>query len=238
MHLYTYGEVTGVPEGVVEISGEEILPRERVFSAPGILGHSFASFADLFRLELLVQRGGWWFDMDMVCIRHLPTPQQLTFASTWEGEWGECAVNSAMWCLPGDPYLIELSLRAQLIIRSGEVAFGSLGPFLLQALIRESNLQVHVAPWTEFCPYPWRMVHRLALPGPLAYAKDQIRMVKHVLWQRNSSAFRAGYVRPNSRTLHLYNEIWKSTNLDKDGNYFYFSPIEMLKRQYLFDLDA
>jgi hypothetical protein len=238
VHLYSYGVVTGVPEGVVQISGEEILPKESLFSAPGVAAQSYASFADLFRLELLRQRGGWWFDMDTVCIRHLPPPKQLTCASTWEGEWGQCAVNCAIWCLPGDPYLKELSLRAQSIIQSGEVAFGSLGPFLLQALIRENNLEVHVAPWTEFCPYPWRMIARLALLGPLEYAKDRIRIVKHLFWQLISPNFRAGYVRSTSRTLHLHNEIWKSSQLDKDGHYFYFSLIEKLKRKYLSDLGS
>lgn len=124
-------------------------------------------------------------------------------------------------------------MRAQSIIQSGEVAFGSLGPFLLQALVRESNLEAHVAPWTEFCPYPWLVVSRLALLGPMEYAKDRIRIVKNLLWQLISPTFRAGYVRPRSRTLHLHNEIWKLSKLDKNGCYFYYGPIEKLKGRYL-----
>jgi hypothetical protein len=197
------------------------------------MGQSFASFADLFRLELLLQRGGWWFDMDMVCIRHLPPPKQLTFASTWEGEWGQCAVNCAMWCLPGDPCLNELGLRAQSIIQSGEVAFGSLGPFLLQALVCENNLEAHIAPWWEFCPYPWRLVHRLAQRNTKAFVIDQFRAVKHRSLQLIDPLFKAAYVRSGSRALHLHNEIWKASSLGKDEAYFPLCPIERYKRQYL-----
>lgn len=232
VHLYTYDEVSGAPEGVVKIKGEEILPRSKVFLAPGVRGKSYASFADLFRYELLALRGGWWFDMDMVCLKHLPPPTQLTFASTWEGHAAP-ASNCAIWCEPGDPHIIELSKRAHSIVKNGDVSFGSLGPFLLQDFIRERSLEAHVAPWTEFCPYPWRMVHRLAFENYSDYLKDRARIVKHWIWQQFSSTFRAAYVRPNSRTLHLHNEIWMAAGFDKDRRYFFLSPIERLKGKYL-----
>lgn len=233
VHLYTYGEVQSVPDGVVQCNGDEIIPREKLFLGRGVSGESYATFADLFRYELLAQRGGWWFDMDMVCLRRFPPPRQLTFASTWEGVWGEAASNCAIWCLPGDPHIVELSRRAQKKHAIGELSFGALGPFLVQALVQERKLQAHMAPWYEFCPYPWRMISRLALPTPRAYLQDRLRMVKHLLWQQYSPLFRAGYVRSGSRTLHLHNEIWKASGLDKDSRYFFLSPIERLKQRYL-----
>lgn len=233
VHLYTYGEVSGVPAGVVQIPGHEILPANQIFLAPGVNGESYASFADFFRYELLAQRGGWWFDMDMVCLRRLPPPMHLTFASTWEGIYGEPASNCAIWCKPGDSQIIELSRRAKALVKTGNVSFGSLGPFLVQALVRERGLEAHIAPWHEFCPYPWRMVYRLALKTPFAYLKDRVRLIKHLAWQLVSPTFRAGYIRPNSRTLHLHNEIWKSSGLDKNERYFHLSPVERLKNRYL-----
>lgn len=233
VHLYTYGEVTGVPEGVIQISGEEILPRERVFTAPGVQAQSFAAFSDLFRYELLVQRGGWWFDMDFVCLRHDPPPKRLRFASTWEGEYGECANGCAMWCLPNDSHMIALRDRCEERLNAGETSFGSVGPFLIQAYVKANGLESFVSPFWEFCPYPWRLVHRLALKGPTQFAKDLFREIKHRVWEIVDPVFKAGYIRPQSRAIHLHNEIWKASGLGKDSDYFAWCRIEMLKRRYL-----
>ena len=33
---------------------------------------NLATFADIFRYKLLYERGGWWVDLDLVCLRRLP----------------------------------------------------------------------------------------------------------------------------------------------------------------------
>jgi hypothetical protein len=233
VHLYTYGEVAGVPEGVVKIPGDEILPRERLFLAPGVQAQSFAAFSDLFRYELLVQRGGWWFDMDFVCLRHDPPPDRLRFASTWEGEYGECANGCAMWCLPNDPHMIALRDRCEDRLNAGEASFGSIGPSLVQGYIEESGLGALVSPFWEFCPWPWRMVYRLALNGSMQFAKDLFRGAKHRAWEFVDPNFKAAYIRPRSRAIHLHNEMWKACGLDKNSEYFPWCSIEKFKRQYL-----
>jgi len=77
------------------------------------------------------------------------------------------------------------------------------------------------------------MIHRLALNGPLEFAKDLIREIKHRVWEVVDPNFKAGYVRPQTRAIHLHNEIWKAAGFDKDADYFPWSKIENLKRQYL-----
>ena len=123
--------------------------------------------------------------------------------------------------------------RCEERLNAGENSFGSVGPFLIQAYVEENGLQQSVSPFWEFCPYPWRLVHRLALRGPIQYAKDLLRGCKHRAWEAVDPRFKAGYIRPLSRAIHLHNEIWKSSDLDKDFRYFPWCKLERLKAQHL-----
>lgn len=66
-HLYLYGDVSGVPEGVRVEDANAIIPEKEIFRVDG----SLAIFADWFRQELLHARGGYWTDLDLVCLKPL-----------------------------------------------------------------------------------------------------------------------------------------------------------------------
>jgi hypothetical protein len=233
VHLYAFGEIQNVPPGVTILDGEEILPGSEIFVQKDGFGKGgYASFADRFRLHLLHKKGGWWFDMDFVAIRRLPEPTDLCFASTWEFEWGQCAVNSAMWCRAGDERMGELVRRCDQLVEAADVKFGDLGPFLLQALVRDYGLEGHVAPWWEFCPFPWRMINRMTYRTDAEWAKDCLRHIKHLAWQMTKPDFQAAYVRPGTRAIHWHNEIWRQQGLDKDALYHRWSPYGRAQRRY------
>src|SRR4051794_37495980 len=65
-HLYTYGDVRGVPDGTVRLDGSTILPASKVFQ---YRNGSFAGFSNFFRYRLLLEKGGWWVDLDTVCLQ-------------------------------------------------------------------------------------------------------------------------------------------------------------------------
>ncbi len=67
VHLYVYDEVTDVPTGVVLKDASQILHPSLIFPGEG----TRALFADWFRQELLYQVGGYWTDLDMVCLKPL-----------------------------------------------------------------------------------------------------------------------------------------------------------------------
>lgn len=73
--LWSYGEIkTDLPEGVLLGDANEIIPQEQVFSYKNanVYGHgkgSYAGFSDIFRYKLLYERGGWWTDMDVTCLK-------------------------------------------------------------------------------------------------------------------------------------------------------------------------
>ena len=78
-HLYHYDELQNVPkaDGLHLLNAEEILPRTKIFRhKTGTL----AFFADHFRWELMRQRGGWWVDMDTICIRPFDFAEPVVFS--------------------------------------------------------------------------------------------------------------------------------------------------------------
>src|ERR1043165_6249395 len=66
-HLYADGGGDARPAGTVVRDGREILPAERIFFYSD--HDSPSGFANFFRYKLLLDRGGWWVDTDMVCLR-------------------------------------------------------------------------------------------------------------------------------------------------------------------------
>ncbi len=75
-HLWTYGDLeTPLPKGVVLEDANEIIPQSRIMRKAdtdpetGVGKGSVSPFSDLFRYKLLYEKGGWWVDMDVTCLR-------------------------------------------------------------------------------------------------------------------------------------------------------------------------
>src|SRR5215468_2454910 len=66
--VFTYSDVE-MPGGVIVEHAAQILPLERFFYFEG----SPSGFSNIFRYKLLLERGGWWVDTDVLCLkRELP----------------------------------------------------------------------------------------------------------------------------------------------------------------------
>jgi len=67
-HLYSYDDITNLPKGAVQKEARDIHPTfEMIKNRDGkVLG---AAFSDLFRYKLLHDKGHFWADLDVVCIR-------------------------------------------------------------------------------------------------------------------------------------------------------------------------
>lgn len=233
--LYSYEPVAGVPDGVRRCVGEDILPRDRIFTvSKGWGAGSFANFADLFRYHLLRLKGGWWFDLDIVALRRLPDPSGLWLASSFEGRHGQLPNNCAMHAEPGNAVIERLCAEAESEMqRAPELGFGQIGPYLLQRVVRELGLGAHVAPWWEFSPYPHEQIARVAFsPGLRPLVREGLRRVKYRWREAVDRDFRAGRVHLGTRGLHLHNELWRAGGWNKDARYHRLCLYERLKRRY------
>ena len=69
-HLYTYEDVKNVPRGAMMLDASTIVPREQIFTLKhGHNEESLTAFSNLFRFKLLFDKGGWWVDLDVVCLK-------------------------------------------------------------------------------------------------------------------------------------------------------------------------
>lgn len=76
VHLYTYEDVESVPEGVDVKNGNEIIPQS-FLDYRKFINHG--TFADFFRYKLLLEKGGWWSDSDVIALRHFSFIEDYVF---------------------------------------------------------------------------------------------------------------------------------------------------------------
>jgi len=74
--LYTYEKVDNVPDNVVIMDGNEIIPASLIYK----FSDSYAGFSNLFRNALLYQKGGWYVDLDIYNVKRYDFPQKSIFS--------------------------------------------------------------------------------------------------------------------------------------------------------------
>jgi hypothetical protein len=207
-HLYSYNAIRDLPEGVKLADANEIVPLSCFFKDTS---NTYASFADWFRLKLLFQKGGWWVDMDTVCVKPLDMPGEYCFSSERSWDLKTTQINNT--CIkspPGALYLEELLQAMEQKLNAGPVHWGEIGVYLFRdSLPRYVDLLQYVRDPVVFCPIDF-----FDLSG-LICEKDYVPA-------------------PETFTIHLWNEIWRRGNLDKQSTYHPGSIYEKLKKEYLF----
>jgi mannosyltransferase OCH1-like enzyme len=204
-HLYTYGEVEGVPAGAVVRDGREILPDSAIFRYTGF--DSYAGFANFFRYKLLLEKGGWWVDTDVVCLRPFDFPEDYVFSTEMNG--GVETVTNGIIKAPAGSPAIEYAWRTCEGKKTDQLRWGETGPKLAGEAVREFSLERYVKPHDVFCPL-----------GYLDW--------RQVLTPRQVREFS-----PSTRAVHLWNEMWRRDGLDKNGRFDAGCLYERLKRKYL-----
>ena len=77
-HLYTYNSEIKAPIGTTIISADEIISKKNIFLDER---GGLSTFSDMFRYELLFKKGGWWVDLDIVCLRPFDFRSDYIFSS-------------------------------------------------------------------------------------------------------------------------------------------------------------
>ena len=133
-HLYVYDNVEGIPLGTVVKDGNEIINEREIFTYrdPQHNG-SFSAFSNWFRYKLLLEKGGWWSDMDMICLKPLNFPNEHTFSSEFTGE-GDKHITSGLIKAPiGSKVMKYCWDKTQEIGK--EVRWGQIGPRLVKEAV-------------------------------------------------------------------------------------------------------
>lgn len=192
--LYSYRSLS-VPKGVRLMDAREIIPRSEVFFySRGEGAGSVACFANLFRYRLLMLRGGWWTDTDVVCL----TPQLPEGECFLEWQDEKVIAIGVLKFPQGHSFISELYERSR--AAGKDLFWGQTGPSLMTALAKETGLVDQATP--TGCAYP---IHYFEALLPVMEAGRE-----------------ASYERTRKATfLHLWNEIFRrlrSEALDNPPN--------------------
>lgn len=180
--LFSYHQIE-VPQGVTNVDAGTVIELRDLECY-----QSIEAFSDRFRYELLFKQGGWWMDVDVVCL----TDRLPDSSHAWaEEEPG--IINNAILKFPaGDPAAGLLAKKAgELVGRSQP--WGTTGPHLASQILGSSKPARRAGSTAEFYPLHWLEAPRLLLPE---HANDISRQIE------------------NSLFLHLWINVFKNLGVD------------------------
>jgi hypothetical protein len=164
--LYTYGPLA-VPAGVTLRDASEVIPLAEVFyyDNPRTGSRDLGPFSDLFRFKLLSERGGWWSDVDTICLSAAIPAVERAWAQEYPEIAPEAIGTSQIAMRRNDPLAVELFVRCLALSRTPFPRRESLGPVLLSSTIRDMGLAPNEFGSPEtFYPIRWIESFKLWLP--------------------------------------------------------------------------
>lgn len=203
-HLYVYDDVKNIPRGTIVKDGGEILSPSLIFQYKH--HKSYSGFSNLFRYKLLLEKGGWWVDSDLICLKPFDFVEDYVFSS--ERACGQQFINCGAIKAPVGSDILSFVWDNARTKDPAKLVWGEIGPKLLGQAVREFSLEEYVQPYYVFCP--------------IGYADWA-----DILDPSSSMDFgEATYA------VHLWNEIWRRNGRDKNRTYDPACLYERLKRYF------
>lgn len=192
-HLYCYDEIKNVPTGAKILDATNILPASEIFCYQTKKGRgSVSAFSNVFRYKLLLEKGGWWSDADVVCLRPLNFHEPAVIATEAIRRGGQRAATALMKLPPGH----EIARTCYTVATQKDRAklqWGEIGPELLDRVVREKHFSSLTKPPDLFCPLPYWEWKKLLQP-----AGKSAQLI----------------FSPEARTVHLWHELWRRADID------------------------
>lgn len=188
VHLYLYEQIEGVPKGTRVWNAERVLPRSAQFLYREY--PSYAGFSNFFRYRLLLEKGGWWVDLDTICLRPFDFTSDYVFSSE-AVMGGGTKTNVGATKVPAGCELMADLWRQCEAFDVSKLSWGECGPNLMAQAIHRHGLDNYVQPPQAFCPLPW--------------------------WEWRNVLDPDAACDPPADTyaVHLWNEMWRRAGIDK-----------------------
>ena len=220
-HLYTYGKVENVPEGVIIKNGEEILSKNEIFTYKN---GSYSAFSNYFRFHLLHKKGGYWADTDLICVKKFNFKAPYVIVSEPDSKYNRNIPTSCLIKLPKKSNITSRAIQIQKhhkkLILSGRLRWSS-GPMTINDLVKTFNLHKYVLPWNSISSCYWNDAKSIVDPS---FKNDNNKIIRNI-----------NNLPSNMVAIHLWNECWRQNKLDKNGTYDENSLYEQLKKRYNID---
>ena len=207
--LYAYNEIDNIPENCNVKDAKEILPEEEIFAYNVGLGKgSYSAFSNYFRYKLLEAKGNWWTDTDIVCLKHIDIKDDYVFVSESTIS-GETHITSGIIKTPPQSEFSKFCYNFCLQQNKDTLEWGTVGPRLVGKGVNHLNLQDKVKHWKFFNPIGFEQV---GMFFDEAFGNVDLS---------------------ESYTVHLWNEMWRRYNFNKNKTYDENCLFEKLKAKYL-----
>jgi mannosyltransferase OCH1-like enzyme len=185
-HLYLYNDVAGIPAGVVVHDAREILPQDEIknFRHP-------QHFSDYFRYAMLLMEGGWYADLDSVCLRPFDIAAPYVFVRDNIDEYylSGCFMKTPKGA-PIMQYCFNEVDRMSVNYRMN-AGYQEVGPKMVHKAVLKFGLEEYVQPKLAFDPIPWHQITKIVEPN-YAWALSQSYAIhlRGSIWNQgpNSSA--------------------------------------------------
>lgn len=240
--LWVYNDIVNAPKnttgGKLELcNANEILPQNKIFRGKrGTLVH----FADFFRWKLLYERGGWWSDMDMVCLRPFNFSDEIVFGCSSEN-----VANINILEFPSGHFLLKMMLdEFTRPLRIGEYdtpnrKFRKIITRLL--FLRFLRHKDYIIGSEEGSAFPFSLAVKYFKLLNLAKSQYVFSPINSFSEMTNEELHNAGILEAilnNSHAIHWYHGTWRKRyyrgrGRDRNDSYMLNSPFEILKRRYL-----
>ncbi len=205
-HLFVYSDVKNVPAGTVVRDGEEILPASAIFRYRD--NGSYAGFSNFFRYELLWKHGGWWVDLDTICLRPFRFAGDYVIGSEPVAAGGSHPISGVLKTPAQSPMMQYLTETCRAKIRE-TLSWGETGPRLVADGIRRLSLEECVQATDAFCPIGWYE------------------------WDKSLDPNFSLSSETPPWAVHLWNEMWGRHGKNKNAVYHPHCLYERLKARYL-----
>lgn len=204
-HLFTYGPVDNVPEGVVLKDANAVIPLSlRDYKAFPKL----ALFADFFRYKLLLDRGGWWVDTDTICIRPFDFTTEYVFSSEAQQLTSQPHINNGNIKAPAGSAIMRHCWETCLASDPARLQWAQSGPALIAPAVVKFGLERYVQSPEALCPVPWWDVAKFYDPTVKLALPDA------------------------ARAIHLWGNMWTSNKQDRN-KFPVGSPYEKLRNEIM-----
>jgi hypothetical protein len=205
-HLFVYSDVKNIPTGTVVRDAEEILPESAIFVYRD--SGSYAGFSNFFRYELLWKYGGWWVDLDVICLRPFQFADEYVIGSEPTSDGGTHPTSGVL----KTPFQSSLMEYLRQVCRSkspDSLRWGETGPRLVADGVTRLSLERYLQASSVFCPVGYYDWARVLDPGASATFDTSVH------------------------AIHLWHEMWRRSGRDEGALYHPDCLYERLKGRYL-----
>jgi Alpha 1,4-glycosyltransferase conserved region len=187
--LYTFDPNIIAPAGVRVCDASELIMEDQFFVYENGFGKgSPAAFANLFRYKLLIERGGWWSDTDIVCLSE-KVPDFDEFFARQDTK----VINNALLYFKAHDPVMEFCFD-EAVKLGRNVRWGDAGPHLLTRALQQSGRSDRAARAETCYPLHWKEALEVLRPSQASALAERTR----------SSLF-----------LHLWNERFRAAGVEK-----------------------